>query len=106
MIKHFKPILASAFAALLLAGSALSQTAAPPAQPQAEQASDRAISDQVMAALAADPVLKGSDIAIETVNGEVHLSGTVGSAADAQKAATIARSVTGVKGVKNSLKTQ
>lgn len=122
MFKHLKPILVSGFAALLVAGSAVSQTepppapqaspqasppASPPASPRAaEQAGDKAITEKVMAAISADPALQGAEIAIETVGGEVHLNGYVGNPADVQKAAAIARGVAGVKSVKNSLKTK
>jgi len=105
MMKHLKPILASAFAALLIAGSAVSQTEPPAAAPQAAaQADDKAITEKVMAAISADPALQGAEIAVETVGGEVHLNGYVGNPADVQKAAAIARGVSGVKSVKNSLK--
>jgi len=105
MYQHFKLILASGAAALLMAGGAVAQTeqAPPAAEPTMEQTSDSAISEKVKAALESDASLQGAEIAIETVGGEVQLNGYVGNPADVEKATAIAGSVEGVKGVRNNL---
>jgi osmotically-inducible protein OsmY len=53
--------------------------------------------------LAADDFLKSFQISVETFKGTVQLSGVVGSQNAIDKAVQIARSVSGVKSVKNSL---
>lgn len=96
-------IVASALAALLVAGTSVSEST-PPAQLAAEQPDDGAITEQVKAAIAADAGLAGADISVETKQGEVRLTGTVASAGDIQKASALAFGVTGVKKVQNNLK--
>lgn len=108
MNRLLKPALASALAALLLGGVAIAN---PPETGQttlaaAEQSADGAITEQVRAALAADPSLAGAQIDVQTKGGEVSLNGTVGKPGDAEKAAAIAKSVSGVKAVKNGLKSK
>lgn len=110
MNRLLKPALASAFAALLVGGVAIAN---PPEQPTdqttlaaTEQSADGAITEQVRAALAADSTLAGSSIQVKTTGGEVSLEGTVGNPAAAEKAAAIAKSVAGVKSVKNGLKSK
>jgi osmotically-inducible protein OsmY len=71
-----------------------------------EQVADCVITERVKAAIVADPALRSAEISIETVQGEVHLNGYVGTSADIQKAAAIALNVAGVKSVKNGLKTK
>lgn len=64
---------------------------------------DHAIAAKVKTALIADPEVKGTQVGIEVHKGVVQLSGFVDNTANAQKAASIARSVDGVKEVRNSL---
>lgn len=54
--------------------------------------------------LLADPELGARRLDVSTVGGIVTLSGTVSSAADADRAAALARHVQGVRGVKSELK--
>lgn len=96
-------VLASAVAALLVAGTSVSETS-PPVQLAAEQPDDGAITEKVKAAIASDAALAGADISVETKLGEVRLNGTVASAGDIQKASALAFGVTGVKKVQNNLK--
>ena len=105
MNMHLKPVLASGFAALLLSGAAVSETTSPQLL-AVEQVADSVITERVKAAIAADPALGSADISIETVKGEVQLSGHVGTSADIQKAAAIALNVAGVTSVQNNLKTR
>jgi osmotically-inducible protein OsmY len=64
---------------------------------------DKTISTQVVAKLAADPATKATQIQVETYNGVVQLSGFVDTKESIPKAEEIARSVEGVKDVKNNL---
>ena len=64
---------------------------------------DSVITTKVKTALLVDPDVKSLDIGVETFKGVVQLSGFVNNAEQARKAVEIARSVQGVKSVKNSL---
>ena len=64
---------------------------------------DSAIATKVKSALIADPVVKGTQVEVEVFKGVVQLSGFVDSSTNAQKAVSIARSVNGVKEVRNSM---
>jgi osmotically-inducible protein OsmY len=65
---------------------------------------DMAITARIKTALLGDPVVSASDINVDTMNGVVHLRGTVASKAEAQKAVAVARKTLGVKAVKSYLK--
>ncbi|ARP85927.1 BON domain-containing protein [Bordetella genomosp. 9] len=69
-----------------------------------EYASDAVITTKVKAAIVADKSLSALDVAVETNNGVVTLTGTVPSAAQSDTATHVARGVEGVKQVKNELK--
>lgn len=75
-----------------------------PRRSVAENVDDAAITAEVKAALVGDPELKASDINVETVQGVVQLSGFVSSAESVAAAATVARTVKGVKSVRNDLR--
>ncbi|MBE0569357.1 MAG: BON domain-containing protein [Deltaproteobacteria bacterium] len=68
-----------------------------------EYIDDSAITTKVKAEIFREPTLKVFQINVETFKGEVQLSGFVDSAQAVSKAGEIARSVKGVKSVKNSL---
>jgi osmotically-inducible protein OsmY len=57
----------------------------------------------VKSAILNEPTLKVFQINVETFKGEVQLSGFVDSAQHVNKAGEVARSVGGVKSVKNNL---
>jgi len=65
---------------------------------------DATITTGVKAAINGDPNLKVSDLNVETDQGVVQLGGFVGSADDVAAAAAAARTVKGVKSVKNDLR--
>jgi osmotically-inducible protein OsmY len=65
---------------------------------------DAALTANVKAAIVADPRLKAGEINVETYQGTVQLSGFVAQADDVAKAAQVARTVKGVKSVKNDLR--
>jgi osmotically-inducible protein OsmY len=58
----------------------------------------------VKAAIVKEPSLKVAEINVETYKGVVQLSGFVSSAENIATATTVARSVNGVKSVKNDLR--
>ena len=68
-----------------------------------EYVDDSVITTKVKSLLAADDFLKSFEISVETYKGTVQLSGFVGSQKAVGKAGEIARSVKGVKSLKNDL---
>jgi len=68
-----------------------------------EYLDDSAITTKVKAAIFNDPALKVFQVNVETFKGDVQLSGFVDSAQSVTKAGEVARSVKGVKSVKNNL---
>ena len=68
-----------------------------------EYVDDSVITTKVKALLAEDDFLKSFQIGVETYKGTVQLSGFVNSQQAVDKAGQIARSVQGVKSVKNNL---
>ena len=68
-----------------------------------EYVDDSVITTKVKSLLAADDFLKSFEISVETYKGTVQLSGFVGSQQAVDTAGQIARSVNGVRSVKNSL---
>lgn len=65
---------------------------------------DAAVTTGVKAAIVKESSLKVSEINVETYKGVVQLSGFVSSAENIATATTVARSVNGVKSVKNDLR--
>jgi hyperosmotically inducible protein len=82
------------------AGCAMSGSGGPVAQ----QVDDATITAGVKAAIVRDPALTLSEIEVETEQGVVQLSGFVGSADNVAAAASVARTVQGVKSVRNDLR--
>ena len=68
-----------------------------------EYVDDSVITTKVKSLLAADDFLKSFQISVETYKGTVQLSGFVNSQKAVDKAVEIARSVKGVKTVRNNL---
>ena len=69
-----------------------------------EYVDNSVITTKVKSLLAADDFLKSFEIGVETYKGTVQLSGFVDSQSAIDKAGQIARSVEGVKSVKNNLR--
>jgi osmotically-inducible protein OsmY len=65
---------------------------------------DTAITTKVKAEFAKDPVVKATQVKVDTYNGVVQLSGFVDSQQSASRAAELARSVPGVSAVRNDLR--
>lgn len=67
-------------------------------------AGDTAITSQIKAKLLADDMVPSRNITVETSDGVVQLSGSVESRQQADRAADIAKAVSGVKSVENNLR--
>lgn len=64
---------------------------------------DTTITARVKSALAADPVVKAREVGVETLRGEVQLSGFVRTNDESARAVGIARNAEGVRAVRNSI---
>jgi len=94
---------ATLLAALVLGPVTVSGCASTNAQ--SDQAiKDATITTGVKAAIVGDPNLKVSELTVETDQGVVQLGGYVSSADDVAAAAAAARTVKGVKSVRNDLR--
>jgi osmotically-inducible protein OsmY len=69
-----------------------------------EYVDDSVITTKVKAMLFDEPNLRSGQINVETFKGVVQLSGFVSSRADINRAVEVARSVPGVKSVKNDMR--
>lgn len=69
-----------------------------------EYIDDSVITTKVKAAIFNEPSLKSAEINVETFKGVVQLGGFVNSQADINKAVEVARSVKGVKSIKNDMR--
>ena len=93
-------------AALTLAGCDKPPEAVAPPAPEitlGAQVDDAVITSGVKSALVADPRVKGFDLQVETRKGVVQLSGFVDSQAQIDQAVALARTVTGVTEIENSV---
>lgn len=94
------------FSVVLFGLSFLALTACAPTSKRAstgEYLDDTVMTTKVKAAIFNEPLLKTSQIGVETFKGTVQLSGFVNSNAASVKAAEVTRKVEGVKEVRNSL---
>ena len=69
-----------------------------------EYVDDATITTKVKAALVGDSHVKAREVNVETYRGEVQLSGYVDNQDQIEQAVTVARSVKGVKSVKNDIR--
>ncbi len=69
-----------------------------------EYVDDTVITTKVKAAIFNEPMLKSTEINVETYKGVVQLSGFVSSEASIKKAVEVTRSVKGVTSVKNDMR--
>lgn len=103
-MKHVK-IVSTVIAALMLSTIAgCTSTATSKHETAGQYVDDAAITTSVKAAVLNAPTLKVSEINVETYKGVVQLSGFVSTAENIATAAAVARSVSGVKSVKNDLR--
>ncbi len=87
--------------------------AVPPASPPAadaapsttmgEKVDDTVVTTKVKAALLADDTVKGMDISVKTVGGEVQLSGVVDNQAQMDRAVAVAKGIEGAQRVQNGM---
>lgn len=89
-----------AFALLLSLGCA----STPGHEGTGEYVDDSVITTKVKAAIFNEPTLKSIEINVETYKGIVQLSGFVSAPSQIDKAIEVARSVKGVKSVKNDMR--
>lgn len=89
-----------ALALLSVAGCAATSTR----ESTGEYIDDSVITSKVKAAILDEPSLKVFDINVETYKNAVQLTGAVGSYSEVMKAGDVARSVSGVRSVRNDLK--
>jgi osmotically-inducible protein OsmY len=88
---------------LMLIAAFVACASTPKQESTGEYVDDSVITTKVKSLLAADDFLKSFQIGVETYKGTVQLSGFVNSQQAVDKASEIARSVKGVKSVKNDL---
>lgn len=94
----------STFVLMLLLASFVGCASTSKHEGTGEYLDDAAITAKVKAAVFREPTLKSSEINVETFKGVVQLSGFVRSQADIDQAVKVARSVGGVKSVKNDMR--
>jgi hyperosmotically inducible protein len=97
--KKFTPIVI----AIALA-SVVGCTATATKESTGEYVDDSVITTKVKKAIFDEPSLKSAEINVETFKGIVQLSGFVSSADNENKAAEVARTVKGVKSVKDDMR--
>jgi hyperosmotically inducible protein len=102
-MKHAGKLLSAIFVAVSLV-SVVGCASGPQKEGTGEYIDDTAITTKVKAAIFNEPTLKSAEINVETFKGVVQLSGFVKERADIDKAATVARGVSGVKSVKNDMR--
>ena len=67
---------------------------------------DKTITSNVKSALRSDPVVKGTPVNVNTIQGVVQLSGFVQNEAQKERAAQIAQQIKGVRAVSNDIVVQ
>lgn len=76
---------------------------APPTTTLGEKVDDTVITTKVKTALLADEAVKGTDISVTTVGGEVQLAGVVDNKMQADRAVELAKAVQGVQRVQDGM---
>ena len=103
-IKSTSFLLVAGLFALGLGGCATTPTERN--QSVSERASDGWITTKIKSEFALDKLSSASEIRVNTDNGVVHLSGVAKSQSDMNRAIEIARSVKGVRSVRNEMQVQ
>jgi osmotically-inducible protein OsmY len=91
-------------AGVLLMATALGCASTAKQEGTGEYVDDTVITSKVKAAIFNEPTLKSAEINVETFKGVVQLSGFVSSQAAENRAVEVARTVGGVKSVKNDMR--
>ena len=102
-MKQLSKYLSAFFLAVALV-SVVGCASTPQKEGTGEYIDDSIITTKVKAAIFNEPSLKSAEINVETFKGTVQLSGFVSSHATESKAIEVARSVKGVKSVKNDMR--
>ena len=102
-MKQFGKYLSALFMAVMLI-TAVGCASTTKQEGTGEYVDDSVITTKVKAAMLNEPTLKSAEINVETFKGVVQLSGFVSSQAAANKAVEVARSVGGVKSVRNDMR--
>jgi osmotically-inducible protein OsmY len=92
------------FAGMLFVALALGCASTSKQEGTGEYFDDTVITTKVKAAIFNEPTLKSAEINVETFKGVVQLSGFVSSRAAENRAVEVARTVGGVKSVKNDMR--
>jgi osmotically-inducible protein OsmY len=99
----FSKQLTAVFTAFILA-TALGCASGPKDRSTGVYIDDATVSSRVKTAIFKEPNLKVAQINVETFGGQVQLSGFVSSQEEKTRAAEVAKSVQGVKSVKNDIR--
>ena len=94
---------ASTFILIAAFVSVLGCAGTPTRESTGEYVTDSWITTKVKAALVKDPVVKATEVNVETFKGTVQLSGFVSSDAARTQAVQVARGIQGVTGIKNDM---
>jgi 3-oxoacyl-ACP reductase-like protein len=78
-------------------------TDAAPSTTVGEKVDDTVVTTKVKAALLADDTVKGMDISVKTVGGEVQLTGTVDNQMQMDRAVEVAKGIEGAARVQNGM---
>jgi osmotically-inducible protein OsmY len=92
-----------ALSVALVAAALAACAGAPTKESTGELIDDTVITTKVKSKLVGDKEVSALDVQVETFKGTVQLSGFVGSERERERAAELARSVDGVKEVRNDL---
>ncbi len=102
-MKQLRKGIYAVFLAVVLA-TAMGCAATLPKESAGEYLDDAVITTKVKTSIVDQPSLKASEVHVETFKGTVYLSGVVTSQAQIDKAGEVARSINGVRAVKNELR--
>lgn len=102
-MKQLKYISTLILAVMLATTTVLSFAETSKQEGTGEYFDDSVVTTKVKAAIFNEPSLKSAEINVETYKGVVQLSGFVRTKTDTKKAVEVARSVKGVKSVKNDM---
>lgn len=102
-MKKQSKYLSALFLTITLA-SGVGCSSTPKQEGTGEYIDDSVITTKVKAAIFNEPTLKSMEINVETFKGVVQLSGFVNSQSDINRAVEVARNVSGVISVKNSMR--
>lgn len=92
-------LLGASASALVISGCAGTSTR----ESTGEYIDNTALTARVKAAFASDELVKARDVSVESFRGTVQLSGFVETAGQKERAESIARTIQGVKDVKNNI---